>query len=224
MKTLITSCGRFDLLEKTFFSLKEKQKHELDIYINEDSESVSKNIYLTNNISFTNKIGQHSSIELFLKGYDGRDASIVLSKYYLHCEDDWHFNNTYDWIQASINIMEADPTIIKVLCNSDSPHPCQFDRSFFGGYVRNVNTNETCFNSPFYRYYGYLHPWENNGIAWHGFSWNPGVTRLDLLKQFVPFGKHEQDVAKAIYDAGYKVVRLQNGVCHHIGGGRSTHE
>lgn len=158
-------------------------------------------------------------------------------------EEDWFFENSYDWIAASKEIMEADPTIIKVLCNSDSPHPCEYDKSTYRSGLMSYGRGGEVYGNGFKPHvtdakrfnakgegmatvnnFGYIQPWTNNGITWHGFSWNPGVTRLDLLKQFVPFGKHEQDVAKAIYDAGYKVVRLENGVCHHIGGGRSTHE
>lgn len=230
MIALVTSCGRFDLLADTLKSLNKNQKHELIIFVNEDCgdplckpEIIGEikgdcGYFFDNlNVVFSEKIGQHKSIEKLLR--------ISNDKYYLHCEDDWEFNNTYDWIQTSIDIMEADPTIIKVLCNSDSPHPCRYDRSIFGGYCRDYMTGETSTSSVFHYNYGYIEPWEDpwHKTLWHGFSWNPGVTRLDLLKKFVPFGKWEQDVAKSIYDAGYKVVRLENGVCKHIGEGRSTH-
>lgn len=236
MKALLTSCGRYDLLKETVESL---DRTEIHLTIHEDGKcDYLEKIYpLCDKLFYAEKnIGQHKSIERYLNSES--------DKYYLHLEDDWKFNNTYDWIKASKDIMEADPTIIKVLCNSDSPHPCSYDTTladsslrYFGKYgeaiyqtpvkkiisdAKHFDTNgnglKTCDN------FGYLQPWTNNNIIWHGFSFNPGVTRLDLLKQFVPFGRHEQDVAKAIYDAGYKVVRLENGVCHHIGQGRSTHD
>ena len=128
-------------------------------------------------------------------------------KYYLHLEDDWYFNNTYDWIKASIQIMEADNSIMKVLCRKDSQHPCVHDKE-----VNGIK-------------YGYLQPnWHHEGITWQGFSWNPGVTRLDLLKKFVPFRKWEQDLAEDIANAGYKVAELENKIYMHIGKNRSTHE
>ena len=113
---LVTSCGRFDLLEKTIDSFYKNQQHNVAIVIHEDSV-VNPKMFRLYPTAFTGGIGQHDSITKFTS---------FVSKYYLHLEDDWEFNNTYDWIQASIDIMEADPTIIKVLCNSDSPHPCEY--------------------------------------------------------------------------------------------------
>lgn len=183
MLALLTSCGRFDLLTKTLESLYNNQASDIFVIIHEDGKS---------------RYGQHASIDKFLKSNN--------VKYYLHLEDDWEFNNTYNWIADSIKIMESDPEIIKVLCRQDSPHPCTHDKS-----LDNIK-------------YGYLKPWKSNDdIIWHGFSWNPGVTRLDLLKQFLPFKKWEQDVAKQIYDAGYKTVELAKPIYKHIGDDRSTH-
>lgn len=182
MEVLITSCGRNDLLSKTINSLIKNQTEKLFIIINEDGFS---------------KIGQHASIERYLK------SDMPNSKYFIGCEDDWEFDNYYDWISESIKIMEADPTIIKVLCRLDFVHPVEFKNG-----------------------YGILEPWTDpwKSNVWHGFSWNPGITRLDLLKQFTPFEKTEQEVSEAIYKAGYKTVILEKGVCKHIGQDRSTHE
>lgn len=211
MKVFITSCGRYDLLKITLRSFTKHQRHlHSGIVIHEDSKDIDGNDFetlgeLKHEFQFelfgTDGIGQHASIEKFLKGNAG--------KYAVMLEDDWRFENSYDWIEESIKIMEADPSIIKVLCRKDSPHPCVHDHEL-------MDHQSVC-------KFGYLQPWENNGILWHGFSFNPGVTRLDLLREFVPFGKHEQDLAKAIYDKGYKVVELERGVYTHVGEGRSTH-
>lgn len=202
MLTLLTSCGRHDLLQKTIDSLNDRLefKNDLYLFINEDSDEfkLKHNYRGKCSVSFTKGIGQHASIEMFLKnipsGY----------KYYLHLEDDWEFNNTYDWILKSIEIMEKNPDVIKVLCRAESPHPCVHDPE---------------------KGYGFLEPWTSSDeIKWHGFSWNPGVTRIDLLKKFVPFKKWEQEVAADIFNAGYKVVELSKPVYKHIGNERSTHQ
>jgi hypothetical protein len=153
------------------------------------------NFFLNIHEDGLSKIGQHGSIEKFILSNN--------EKYYLHLEEDWEFNNHYDWISESIRIMDQDTSIIKVLCRHESPHPCDHDIK---------------------KGYGELKPWTGtDGITWHGFSWNPGVTRMDLLKTFIPFPAWEQDIAKNIYDTGYKVVELIKPVYKHIGDGRSTH-
>lgn len=204
MFALLTSCNRVDLLQRTLQSLHWQQRYApLLVFIHEDAKEPAWAPAVYNSVGdtiFTKGIGQHASIEQFLNKYYG-------AKYYLHLEDDFYFENDYNWIQASLDIMEADPTIIKVLARQDSQHPCTHDREING-----------------YKY-GILQPdWHHVGITWQGFSWNPGVTRMDLLKQFVPFRKWEQDVAEDIAAAGYKVAELQQKVYNHIGGGRSTHD
>lgn len=219
MLALLTSSNRPDLLEKTLSSLFEKQySNDLKVIIHEDAiprvnfpgseiekvcDRFHENISL---VSLTNKLGQHKSIEKFL------DVVGEESKYYLHLEDDWQFENTYNWIYESLKIMERDDSVIKVLCRKESPHPCEHDRFLTNGPVRISNL------------FGYLKPWTGpDEITWHGFSWNPGVTRISALKKFLPFPAWEQDLAKNIYDAGYKTVELSISVYTHIGDGRSTH-
>lgn len=186
MESLITSCNRIDLLNQTLKSLFEGQSQKLLITIHEDGLS---------------KIGQHKSIEKFLKNNPKE-------KYFLHCEEDWSFDNSYDWIKASIDIMENDRTIIKVLARKDMVHPCEYNKECNGDK------------------YGILEPWtdEWKGITWHGFGFNPGVTRLDLLKEFIPFPKWEQELSALIYAKGYRTAALEKAVYHHIGQDQSTHE
>lgn len=204
MKVLITSCDRFDLLQQTIRSLVTNQKYPLmEIVIHEDGTKGNNvprifhgNIPLT--VKYTNGIGQHASIEKFLK--ENKDE-----KFYLHCEDDWVFDNSYDWIKDSIELMEHETNIIKVLCRKDSMHPCTHDKMYNG--IK----------------YGKLKKWRTT-CDWYGFSWNPGVTSLESLIQFMPFRKQEQDVVEDVFKGGYETVELQKKVYSHIGYTRSTHE
>lgn len=224
MIALITSCGRPDLLDRTIKSLKKNQQFEIKILINEDAVDVEKsreclNVAEKNEclVIVTPGIGQHSAIESFL-------SPKLDSKYYLHLEDDWLFDNSYDWIQASIDIMENNPKIIKVLCREDYIHPVEcFENLIVSINAVGIPPRTKQKNGPMY---GFLQPWADpwHNTLWHGFSWNPGVTRLDLLKEFIPFSKWEQDVSKDVYEAGYRTVILEKGVCKHIGDGRSTHQ
>ncbi len=216
MIALITSCNRHELLQQTIDSLLKDQKQKLAIAINEDSTTVMLMPAVPGHIINTYRLdgkGQHHSISLFLF-----NASKNGHRYYLHCEDDWLFDNSYDWIMESVKILQSDPMIIKVLCRADSPHPVVYDRKINKkGYQEKVTEDEATF--------GILEPWTDpfKGHKWHGFSWNPGVTRLDLMPQFLPLPETEQQVAEQIYLAEYKVAVLKVGVCTHIGGNQSTH-
>ncbi len=185
MIAFVTSCGRYDLLTKTLESFGKNMPHKIFTIIHEDGLS---------------KKGQHQSIIDFLE--HSPDV-----KYYVHLEEDWQFENTYDWISESIKIMDSCEDIIKVICRKDSPHPVDFDGNVL---------------------FGIMQPWrDNDGRLWHGFGWNPGVTRLDYLKRFtntLKNSKWEQDISEAIYLSGYRTALLKDGVCTHIGDGRSTHE
>ncbi len=213
MTCLITSCGRPDLLQKTIESLLIGQRSPLRILVHEDSPDpqIKTQYYGLNTADImyfmTNGIGQHKSIEHFLKSEHSKHL-----KYYLHCEDDFEFKNSYDWIDASVRIMQEDPMIIKVLAREGSPHPCVHKE-----YIR---TGPDQFIQ-----YGYLEPWTgNDGIKWSGFSFNPGITRADLLRQFISFPRWEQELAEKIHVAGFKVVEIIPPVYSHIGDGRTTVE
>lgn len=213
MLVLITSCGRPDLLVKTIESFIHKNPYDCKIIIHEDCQMDDRiDIYpmlpVEVELVHTYGLGQANSITKFLLSDRFR-----LEKYYIHIEDDWFFENSYDWISDSISIMETDPDIIKVLACKTTPHPCEHSKSLV---LTDHNGRRTVD-------YGEIKPWNNNGITWRGFSYNPGVTRLDLLRQFAPLPQFEQDLAEHIYQAGLKVAELKNKIYEHIGEGRSTH-
>lgn len=174
-----------------------------NITINEDSVKLDydPNYFMdawpTTHILHSNGIGQHASITEYLESRG--------EKYYLHSEEDWFYSANYDWVGISLKLMEEHPNVIKVLARKGSPHPCKHDRL-----VQAIH-------------YGFLEPWENEGSVWSGFSWNPGVTRMDLLKEFIQFPKYEQELAERIYAKGYRVIELGIPAYEHIGEGRSTH-
>jgi hypothetical protein len=203
MEAFITSCNRPDLMTKTVASLIESTPISR-IVINEDGNDLDYDhrafmgAWPQTNIYLTKGIGQHASISQYLKS--------LKDDYYLHSEEDWFFFPTYDWISVSLKLMEEYPNVIKVLARKDSPHKCVHDQMIDG--------------IP----YGFLEPWMgNDGVRWHGFSWNPGVTFAPFLREFLPFPKFEQDLAEKIHARGYAVIELGIPVYEHIGDGRSTH-
>jgi hypothetical protein len=212
MIALLTSCARYDLLGRTLKSL-EGLPQKLDIQIMDDIDN--DEIEHSTDALFTMSSKRHTILMQHPDGISRKGQHAALEKlicevpesvkYALFLEDDWEFNNSYDWIAESIAIMESNPEIIKVLARDGSPHPCIHSHVSESG-----------------RTYGLLAPWVNENILWHGFSWNPGVTRIDLLRQFLPFPKYEQQLAERIYYTGYKVAEI-SPVYKHIGDGRSTH-
>lgn len=213
MLVLITSCGRHDLLIQTIRTFLHKNPYQCKIIIHEDGLEgmpidVKPFMPVDTEVIRTNGVGQSHSITKFLLSDRFRKE-----KYYIHLEDDFLFENSYDWISDSISIMETDPDIIKVLACKTTPHPCEHSKSLV---LTDHNGRRTVD-------FGEVKPWSNNGITWRGFSYNPGVTRLDLLRQFAPLPQFEQDLAEHIYQAGLKVAELKNKIYEHIGEGRSTH-
>ena len=194
LKTLITSCGRPDLLETTLSSLLNNQKERLQIVIHEEklyTEEFAKKWKWWVQLGYTGGVGQHNSIAQFVEN--------VQDKYYLHVEDDWEFNNTFNWIKKAKRILQKNPDIIKVVARGENVHPCQFKDGW-----------------------GIIEPQDFYGNTWYGWTWNPGVTRLDLLKQFQIRGVSEKDMDNAIHEAGYKVAYLEGEIYKHIGNERST--
>jgi len=114
ISVVITSCNRFDLLDKTLESFFKFNTYPLNqIIIIEDSSKDLKikmliEKYRQHNITLivnNDRIGQMSSIN---KAY-----SHVNSDYIFHCEDDWEFFE-YGFIEKSLNILLLNKKILSV--------------------------------------------------------------------------------------------------------------
>jgi len=113
---VITSCGRFDLLEETLDSFFECNTYPIKkIIITEDSTEgkklerlISKYNDKNNNFKLIvneTRLGQLKSID---KAYREVDT-----KYIFHCEDDWKFLKK-GFIEKSMELMEEDEKILVV--------------------------------------------------------------------------------------------------------------
>lgn len=219
---VITSCGRFDLLQKSITSFQEVNTYPIKEYIVIDNSAGPYVLTLdiltaimpqnTHIILNETNIGQVASID---KAY-----SEVKTPYIFHTEEDWAFHNPNEiidtgyelmkqkeatFIQDSMFLLELDPTIMNVNIRKrndgtkGSEHP-----------VKNFQTKN---NISWYEYEsGYC------GV-YHGFSWNPGLRRLvdyKILGNFKQFGC-EEGMNAAYYNLGYKAVSLEKSYCTHIG-------
>lgn len=209
---VFTSCGRFNLLETTFNSFLKMNTYPINrIVIIENSglpESHNNlcKIIKNNNVDLIineKNIGQVSSID---KVYETIDTD-----YIFHCEDDWEFIKG-GFIEKSLDVLKTDNNIVNVNIRvrfdgeKGSMHPLEPTK-----YLTNNNTF----------YYKYV---TNYLGEWHGFSWNPGLRRLNdylIIKPFIKY-KNEQGVGKQYNLLGYKSACLEEFYCKHIGNNSVT--
>jgi hypothetical protein len=216
----ITSCGRWDLLERTLKSLVQfwdgPSRPKLIIY-----EDTNNDIELSKFPGYFfpdffggvelsgGKIGQIGAISYLY--------SRVTTPYIFHCEDDWEFTRT-GFIQKSLAILEEKPMTCQVWIrepNDRNGHPA----------IGQVITLES----------GVKYQLMKTGFrgVWHGFSFNPGLRRLSDYQKLFPKGMYadihwspsnplqaEQLVGKQYFRHGYRAATLLEGYCKHIGNNR----
>lgn len=207
ISVVFTSCGRFDLLEKTVKSFVRFNTHHIKKYFvidnstNPQTENSLKHIFrdLENTTFIINEtnIGQVASID---KAY-----SFVDTEYIFHCEDDWEFYD-YGFIEESKKILEENSFIgnVNLRKRNDgtkgSFHPVE------GPFT---SVSETV-------YYLYALDYFN---IWHGFSWNPGLRRLKDYDQIKPYKQYinEQGVNEKMKSLGFRAACLEKQYCVHLG-------
>ena len=205
---VITSCGRFDLLEETLDSFFECNTYPIKkIIITEDSTEGKK---LENLISqYENKYnfcliinetreGQLKSID---KAYNEVDT-----EYIFHCEDDWEFLRK-GFIEKSMDMLKEDPKIAVV----------------------GLRSREDCSGIPISKEnYKASNGEEYFEILEDVFTYNPGLRRKsdhDL------FGSHEKlkdklyemELSKFYKDRNYRTIYFKEKYVEHIGDKRHVH-
>jgi hypothetical protein len=189
---VLTSCGRWDLLEKTLDSFLECNTYPIKDYIivedsgNKDIVERIKSKYpfvqiLENEIP----IGQLKSID---KAY-----SAVTTPYIFHCEDDWFFHTEGDFIKESIDILESSPACLQVWLrdNEDNPH----------------------------KSYDVVPEWEGwNGFSFNpGLR---RLSDYGLIRPYSQY-KDERAIDQKYKSLGYYSKILPKTYCYHIGYNRS---
>ncbi len=217
----LTSCGRFDLLERTIKSLIENldgpKPKEFWIYEDQNLADIGFD-WLENEIKslvgnfskvkmVSDKVGQIGAIDFLY--------SKVQTPYIFHCEDDFEFYRS-GFIQKSLSVLEENPNIMQVWLrepNDRNGHPARG--------VRQKTKDGVQFQM---MATGYRRDW-------NGFSFNPGLRRLSDYKKVFPNGysgittfdpknplKSEIEVGKHYFKSGYRACTLLQGYCRHIGG------
>ena len=206
---VITSCGRFDLLEETLDSFFKYNTYPIKkIIITEDSTEGNKLKKLVSKYENQNfqlivnetRLGQLKSIDKAYKEVD--------TEYVFHCEDDWEFFRE-GFIEKSIELLKEDEKILIVggRAKEDYVEGFFFDES--EDYVSKSGER-------FYKVKGEI------------FTYNPGLRRK---KDMDLFGLHEklenqryEEVLSDFYkEKGFKTIFFKEPFVRHIGNKRHVH-
>lgn len=205
---VLTSCGRFDLLEITLASFFRHNDAPIERYlVIEDSgneavrEVVSKFPYGIELIINQPKLGQLASIDLAY--------STIKTPYIFHCEDDWEFTRP-GFIQDSMRLLEAFDDVVMVALRSPADAPPealeQPVESFDGiGFRRMSSASRP---------------------DWFGMSFNPGLRRLkdyQRIGSYTEIGE-EKNLSRHYKMLGYRMVMLEDGGVYHLGNRRTVRD
>ena len=219
----ITSCGRYDLLQRTITSLVKywdgNPPKELLIYEDAEIHGSEINDYKA---LIARWLDNFCPFEVFGIGQDRKGQIIAIdtmysritTPYIFHCEDDWEFDRS-GFVADSMKILEAAPTICQVWIrypNDRNKHPVT-------GQIMSINGVRCQMMSTRYK------------ETWRGFSFNPGLRRLDDYEQIGAYSKltlfnrsrpYESEIAvgEAYYNAGFKAATLLSGYVRHTGNQR----
>jgi hypothetical protein len=214
----LTSCGRFDLLEKTISSLVTYWDGlpPAEFLIHEDSGKIPTELA----IDLNRFLKRHWQIEAQwnVSTYAGQVNAIdslytrVQTPYIFHCEDDWEFYQE-GFIGDSRSVLEAEANAACVWIR----HPND----------RNGHTilPEMKVTKQGVRYQHLAHRFKG---SWHGMTWSPGLRRLKDYKSVGTFGSFcewrsndhiisEMQYNKRYYEAGFSGMTLCRGFVKHIG-------
>jgi len=204
--TVLTSCGRFDLLAQTlssFLDWFEPQK----IIVAEDSGDTSASAAFAAEFPVVEmrvncpKLGQLRSID---KVY-----GTLSTPYVLHLEDDWEFSRSLD-LDRVIAFMRARPDISVVCIAHRVYHP-----RFAKGARTEVHDG-----------IAYL-VWDLDAHPkWFSYSFNPSIARTTLWRELGPFEQFvtEEDLSLFCKARGMRIAMVDPGIADHIGRSRHVHD
>jgi hypothetical protein len=203
---VLTSCGRFDLLDRTMRSFFEFNTFPIKRFIIiDDSGYINAAITIK---EMVDKLKIHEPPEFIVIANEhniGQVKSIdwayfhVETEYIFHMEDDWEFYAP-GFIEESALIMQSNPWIITVWIrahNDTNGHP-----------IEKLKDLE--------------YPLMSLGYAdwWHGFTWNPSLRRLadyEMVDGEAAAGRHY--MRKGFRAA---ISNKEDGYVKHIGWDNST--
>ena len=209
----LTSCCRFDLLERTIDSFIKNNDYPIKEYImiddGEDKFQHKQMITKYNgrfNVIIEGHMGHYYAIDRLYKE--------IKTEYFFHSEDDWEFYNGGGFIQQSIDILDEYKNIgIVLLRREDAEHPLLDEI-----YSTKVGTK---FQKPVPGWAYGKQGYQEDG--WFGFSLNPGLRRMGDYEKMKPISQlaSERRCGWKFRDMGLEVAFLTTGYVRHIGWNRS---
>ncbi|MEM9081525.1 MAG: glycosyltransferase [Verrucomicrobiota bacterium] len=198
---VLTSCKRFDLLDRTLRSLLPRLDGPLDeIVVIEDSplpeikdvlHAINPDIRLLQNDP---QLGQMRSLD--------RIYQTIQSTHAFHCEDDWEFTRK-GFINESIALLD------------------EFENVSMVGLRPRHELNPRVQNSPkstlgdleFFHLDPKAHP------EYFSYSFNPGLRRMADILPFLPMAAKggEHDISYQFKKAGFHIANLEHPAVKHIG-------
>ena len=205
---VLTSCGRFDLLEQTLASFFQYNDAPIARYILvEDSgdeavrQVVAKFPCDIELILNQPKLGQLASIDLAY--------SSIETPYIFHCEDDWEFTRS-GFIQESMRLLEAFEDVVMVALRSPQdapPEALEQPLEYFQGI-------------------GFRRMASASRPEWFGMSFNPGLRRLRDYRRvgsYTAIGE-EKNLSLHYKALGYRMIMLEDGGVFHLGNNRTVRD
>lgn len=199
----LTSCNRLDLLDETIKSFLDHDTSGLISrrIIAEDSgypeviELVSQKYPEFEVFGPIPRLGQVVTID--------RMYSMIETPYIFHCEDDWRFTRS-GFIEKSLAILEANKQVLQVHLRGPADlngHPVE--PAILDGIFRMLVINR---------------------VGNPGFSWNPGLRRLQDYKLLGPYSQYlkEHLIGRDYSKRGFGAAVLLDRYVEHTGDGRRT--
>jgi len=204
--TVLTSCGRFDLLGETVASL---QRHfEVErVLIAEDSEDSAAAAAFARAFPVADvrvnlpKLGQMRSIDTHY--------ATLSTPYVLHLEDDWGFTRGID-LDRVTDFLEARPDI-SVVCIAHRVYDPRFSKGA---------RRETHGGIDYLVWDLDAHP------KWFSYSFNPSIACLSLWREVGPFARFvtEENLSLFLKQRGMRIAIVVPGIADHIGDDRHAHD
>lgn len=200
---VLTSCGRFDLLEETLATFLECNTAPIDRYlVIEDSgdarvrDVVSRFDAPIEVIVNDPPLGQMRSID--------RAYAAVEAPYIFHCEDDWRFFRP-GFVEESLELLRFDPTISTVLCRRLGQNSLH---DLIGDAPLRVHAGIRYRKRPLWA------QWD-----WGGYSFNPGLRRLADYRRIGSFAKWSTEKNASLFfkKLGMAVAALEEPACETTG-------